>query len=176
MCEALDSNGLSALRGVWKRVFRSNDPFAWPFQPQIATGCIIYPTDGYHLTKRQFMVVREVLDQLGENGFFVSIVESEGQSFLDRGCGHWVCENPSYEEYSQLPLVLENAIYSRNGRWGILVSHEMHAVVGGSTEFMAGFAGRYDEWASDLRLLREAWSGNPNAGWLDHVIARATPL
>jgi len=172
---AVETKDLSAIRTAWEQVFCSNDPFAWPFCPQFATGRIFYPTDGYHLTKQQFLAVGEALEQTGETGFFLSIVESEGLSFLERSWGHWVCESPSYEEYCQLPLTLENVIFSREGRWGVLISHEMHAVIAGSTEFIAALAGQYREWANDLRLLREAWSGNPNAAWLELAISRATP-
>lgn len=172
----IETNDLSAIRSAWEQVFSSNNSFSWPFQSQFATGRIFYPTDGYHLTRQQFLAVVDALDQVGETGFFVSVVESEGLSFLDRSWGHWVFEGFSYQEYCQLPLALENAIYSREGRWGILISHEMHAVVAGSTEFMSALAGRYGEWAHDLRLLQEAWSGNPNAAWLELVMSRATPL
>lgn len=169
------TTNLSAIRSAWEQVFCSNDPFGWPFQPRFALGRLFYPTDGYHLTEQQFLALGEALDQTGETGFFVSVVESEGLSFLDRSWGHWVCESPSYEEYLQLPLTLENAIYSTEGRWGVLISHEMHAVIAGSTEFMAALTGQYREWASDLRLLQENWSGNRNADWLELVMGRVTP-
>lgn len=175
MSAALETTNLSAIRSAWEQVFQSNDPFTWPFQPQFATGRIFFPTDGYHLTKQQFLAVGAALEQTGETGYFLSVVESEGLSFLDRSWGHWVCESLTYEDYCQLPLTLENALYSREGHWGVLISHEMHAVIGGSTEFTAALSGQYREWASDLRLLKEAWSGNSNADWLDQVIGRTTP-
>lgn len=176
MLGALETKDLSAIRSAWEQVFCSNDPFVWPFRPRFMSGRIFYPTDGYHLTKLQFQAVGEALKQTGETGFFLSVVESEGLSFLDRGWGHWVCESPSYEEYTQMPLTLENAIYSREGRWGVLISHEMHAVIAGSAEFMAALSGQYREWSNDLRLLRQAWSGNPNAGWLELVLSRTAPV
>jgi hypothetical protein len=176
MSGTIEVKDLSVIRAAWERVFSCNNTFVWPFKPQFATGRIFYPTDGYHLTIEQFLAVGHALARVGETGFFVSIVESEGLTFLDRSFGHWVFENPTYEGYCQLPLALENAIYSREGRWGILISHEMHAVVAGSTEFMAALACQYGEWAHDLRLLQEAWSGNANAGWLELVMSRATPV
>ena len=172
---ALETTNLAAIRPAWELVFCSNDPFTWPFRPQFASGRIFYPTDGYHLTEQQFLAIGEALRQTGETGFFISIVESEKLSFLDRSWGHWVCERLSYEEYCQLPLSLETAIYSRKGRWGVLISHEMHAMIAGSAEFMAAVSGEYQEWANDLRLLQEAWSGNPNANWLERVTSRVTP-
>jgi len=170
MRRILETDDLSAIRTSWEGVFRSNDPFAWPFQPEFAVGRIFYPTDGYHLTDRQFLAVSSALNRTGETGFFVSVVESEELSFLERKWGHWACDSPSYEEYMQLPLTLENAIYSIEGRWGVLISHEMHALVAGATDFMASLNERYQRWSDDLRLLREAWAENPNAGWLEPTI------
>lgn len=171
---AVETKNLTAVRSAWAHVFRSNDPFAWPFQPQFTTGCIFYPTDGYHLTEQQFLAIGHALKQTGETGFLISVVESEGLAFLDRDWGHWVCESPSYEEYCRLPITLENAIFSREGLWGVLISHEMHAVIAGSTVFMSALAGEYRSWSEDFCLLREAWSGNPNAGWLEVITSHVT--
>lgn len=168
---AIETTDLSAIRLAWEHVFLTNDPFTWPFRQEFPVGHVFYPTDGYHLTKPQFGAIREALKQVGETGFFLSIVESEGLSFLDRRWGHWVCENLSYEDYIQLPLSLENCICSRRGDWGILVSHEMHALVAGSQEFLTAIAEQYQGWPNDLRQLREAWSGNPNASWLEPTIS-----
>ncbi|NJL27505.1 MAG: hypothetical protein HC897_06200 [Thermoanaerobaculia bacterium] len=172
----IEITDLSAIRSAWERVFHSNDPFSWPFQPEFAAGRIFFPTDGYHLTKQQFLAFADALMQAGENELFISVVESEGLSFLERSWGHWACASLSYEDYVQLPLTLENAIYSREGRWGILISHEMHALIGGSAGFMAALDDQYRRWSDDLRLLREAWAENPNASWLEPTISHAIPV
>lgn len=166
-----ETTDLSSIRTAWERVFRSNDPFDWPFQPQFPVGRIFYPTDGYHLTERQFLAVSRACRRTGESGFIVSVVESEEPSFLDREWGHWACETPSYDEYTALPLALENAIYSTEGRWGVLISHEMHALVAGATDFMASLDREYRGWSDDLHLLRQAWAENPNAGWLEPTVS-----
>lgn len=173
---AIEATDLSAIRSAWEHVFRSNDPFAWPFRPEFTVGRIFYPTDGYHLTKPQFMAIGGALRRAGERGFFLSAVESEGLSFLERSWGHWACESLSYNDYCQLPLTLENAIYSRAGNWGVLISHEMHALISGSREFMTALARQYRGWSSDLRQLREAWSESPNAGWLEPTISHTDPV
>jgi hypothetical protein len=162
---------LSAIRSAWEEVFLSNDPFSWPFRPEFSMGRVFYPTDGYHLTKRQFLALKEALEHIDVRGFFVSIVESEESSFLKRASGHWICEDLSYDEYIELPLTLENAIYSKDGNWGILISQEMHAVMSGSAEFLAALAGRYSGWSDDLRHLREAWSENANRDWLQPTLS-----
>ena len=157
---------------AWRSIFSGNDPIAWPFRQEFEYCRLFYPTDGCHLTAQQYLALTNAVQGIGEDGFFLSIVESQGQSFLNRSWGHWSCDLPSHEEYSELCLTLENALYSRNGHWGVLVSHEMHALVGGTRTFMTELGKHYRRWADDLRLLREYWSGNPNAVWLEAIIDR----
>jgi hypothetical protein len=54
---------------------------------------------------------------------------------------HWeVTITPDlYNELSTDPKwvpVMENCIYSKNGNWGVLFSHESHALIGGSEKFI----------------------------------------
>jgi len=170
--EAID---LRAIRSAWQQVFSTNDAFAWPFGEDYGGGHIFYPTDGYHLTKEQYSAVVGAAHNTGETAFFLSLVESEGLSFLDRSWGHWSCGLPSYEEYCELDIPLENALYSKDGRWGVLISHEMHAVIGGTKAFMTALDDHYQGWADDLRMLRDAWSDNANATWLEPILRRMAP-
>jgi len=75
-----------------------------------------------------------------------------------------------------LPLTLENALYSREGRWGVLISHEMHALIAGSEGFMNALTKQYPGWTNDVQLLREAWAGNPNGEWLEAIVNRAVKV
>ena len=166
---------LAAIRAAWRRVFSTNDAFSWPFRETVEIGRVFYPTDGCHLARGQYSALVDAIQSVGETGFLLSVVESEGLSFLDRDRGHWSCDLPPYEEYSALDLTLENALYSKGGHWGVLISHEMHALVGGTVDFMAALDDRYREWGDDLRMLREAWSDNPNGNWLESTLSRVTP-
>ena len=165
----------SAIRSAWHRVFTTNDAFSWPFRGAVEVGRAFYPTDGCHLTRAQYSALLSAIRGVGETGFFLSVVESEGLSFLDRDWGHWSCDLPPYEEYKALDLTLENALYSRDGHWGVLISHEMHALVGGTEAFIAAIDDHYRGWGDDLRMLREAWSGNPNGKWLKSMLSRINP-
>jgi len=166
---------LAVIRAAWRRVFSANDAFSWPFRETIEVGRVFYPSDGCHLTRGQYSALVDAIQCAGETGFLLSVVESEGLSFLDRDWGHWSCDLPSYGEYSALNLTLENALYSKDGHWGVLISHEMHALVGGTETFMTALDDRYRGWGDDLRMLREAWSDNPNSDWLESTLSRVTP-
>jgi len=175
MSRVNESHDTSAIRSSWERIFSTNNPFGWPFCAKFDFCRIFYPTQGYHLSRNQYSVVIDVLDAIGENRFLISIVESDGLSFLDRNWGHWLCTRPSFEEYLDIPLTLENALYSESGRWGVLISHEDHALIGGDESFMRALGERYVRWADDLWKLRDAWSNNPNAEWLESLIDRTRP-
>lgn len=160
------------IRSSWERVFSSNNPFAWPFQNAFSTGRVFYPTDGCHLTDVQYSALLDTLRELGETTFFLSVIESDGLSFLEKDSGHWSINMASYEDYCGLNLTLENALYSKLGHWGIIISHEMHALISGKRNFINAIDGRYKEWAGDLRMLRHAWSGSKYPTWLEPIIRR----
>lgn len=71
--------------------------------------------------------------------------------------------------------MLENAIYSRLGRLGVILSAEDHAVVGGSSEFMAAFRRFYPRWPLDMDAFASCWSEyarsrNADVTWLSAYI------
>lgn len=155
------------LRRIWDSVFTSDDPFGWPFRSNIHEPLVFHPTDGYHLSVEQYAAVLRAAKTIGDSEFIVSITEGEGD-VIERG-EHWACKCPAYSDYLGLPLVLENSVYSPTSRWGLMVSHEQHAVVGGSVTFIKIVRNVYPSWRDDLRELKETWKANPNSGWLDDL-------
>ena len=83
MSRVIATIDLPAIRSAWEAVFRSNDPFSWPFHESVEIGRMFYPTDYYHLTKKQYSAVVSAAKAIDEASFFLSIVESEGLSFLN---------------------------------------------------------------------------------------------
>ena len=158
------------LKKVWERLFTSADPFTIPFHSNILDHIIFYPTYGYHLTKQQYNALVKSSQAIGEKGFNISIIEFEG-NYIERG-EHWWCKYPSYNEYLKLPLVLENALYSPNSEWGLIVSHEDHAIVGGNIEFMSTVKRKYPQWTDDVRELIKAWKDNPYGKWVEDMISK----
>ena len=153
------------------QVFSSDDPFGCPFKERFKDRLIFYQTEGYHLSERQYSAVINGLKEMREQGFFVSTIEGQGPN-AERG-DHWWCECPAYDQYLAIPLVLENAVYSRTGRWGLLISHEDHAVVGSQNEFVEVLRRRYPQWRTDLNDLREFWSDSGDPGWIDKAVGQA---
>jgi hypothetical protein len=157
---------------MWCAVFATNDVFTWPFRPEIAAARILFPTEGYHLSMHQFNALSMAQANTGETEVLVSVIESDDLAFLRPGGVHWIGRGLTYSEYASLPLILENSLCSTTGRWGITVSHEMHAVLGGDEGFIGAFDAAHGDPAICEDFLEDAWRGNPNAGWLRTVLTR----
>jgi hypothetical protein len=158
------------LRRGWRGIFASTDPFDVPFRSDVSACMIFYPTEGYHLTEAQYAAVTGAARQAGETRFVLSVVEYAGD-FLQKG-DHWACAYPEYQAYASLPLGLENALYSERSRWGVLVSHEGHAMVGGSDDFIRRVRELYPDWQADVARLREDWRENPNGAWVEITLRK----
>ncbi len=142
------------LREAYQRVFRLRDPFTPAGQPEMPVKVVLFPTDNYHLTAEQFRALTGALLDCGEREFFISEIEVEPDPF-DTG-DHWVCEEPSFSEYTNLLIVIENALYSSSGSWGILLSHELHALLARHPSFQDAPKKRYQNWKKDQNELLES--------------------
>jgi len=159
-------------KNSFERIFISTDPFAWPFHERIKDYIFFYPTEGYALTKKQYVAIMRAAEKLEDNTFYHSVVEAEDdivneKDILDRNI-HWLCENPDYKEYfSIVTFPLECGLYSEKGNWGILISQEEHAIVGGTNSFMDELRKKYPDWKKDREELFRFWKNNPNGNWIN---------
>jgi hypothetical protein len=85
--------------------------------------------------------------------------------------GHWVVTNQNiYSDYSSLKIILDNAIYSPSGKWGVMISHEDFAVIGADITFIKRFKQCYPNWEEEklkfIRRCNDLSNQNPNLEWL----------
>lgn len=131
-------NELQVARAAFHAVFRSADAFDEPFQPTTEKRAILYPV-AYHLDQAEYASLAAASSAVGESEAFFSAIEGYRDGDFDEH-DHWRVGLHSYP-YEQLrhsgwfPL-MESAIYSTTGSWGLLISHEQHAMVGGTAAFM----------------------------------------
>lgn len=130
-------------RAAYERVFRSTDPFDAPLRPR--NRAILFPV-AFTLDREQFESLVGAARAVGDEALCVTITEGDSseQRPDDR---HWLVDFWDFTEYQGLPALgaLENAIYSPEGRWGLLISHEQHAVVGGCEAFMEALVGHWPD-------------------------------
>lgn len=170
------------LREAFYRIFKSRDPFEPTSQEAFPLRVVLYPTDVYYLTGEQFGALMGALHDCGEREFFVSMVESEpeARNWNTDENRHWVCKEPSFDEYMNIELFLENAIYSSSGSWGILISHEHHALLVCHSSFWKAFQKRYPNWEQDQIEFINNWYTNEketgcDIGWLNPFLAHLKP-
>ena len=169
------------LSQAFDHIFKTLDPFAPAAQPDVPIRRVLYPTFNYHLDANQYKAMIRALLDCGEQEFFISIVEHELKYNDPFTAGeHWICESSSYTEYTDLPLVLENALYSTNGLWGILVSHESHALLACHPSFWGVFQKHYPDWEQDQRRFVEYWQCNQKVygsdiSWLQDFLDSLMP-
>lgn len=154
---------------AWLRVFRSTDPFGWPFSDAISCGRVLFPTDGCHLSPEQFGVLAKVARSTGESTCYLAVVEGYERLGGSTEEKMYLVDLSDYEGYVSLHLTLENAIYSPSGRWGVLISHEMHGILGGDAEFVATF-NRMDPKADEQwQMFKAEWSLEKHKCWLEEI-------
>lgn len=158
---------LPKLEISFNKTFMSKDPFENAFTETIEKKILLFPTEGYHLTEDQYQALMTAVKSINETEFVLS--EIEGDCFThssDDGMykhGHWIVDtNTSYDEYQSLTLPLESAIYSRKGNWGIMISHEEHAILGGNNIFIREFKENCHDWSASLERFLVQWQRNQN--------------
>ena len=156
---SIDAATIEKMRLTYWELFNSNDPFAEVFTDKLSNRMILCPTDGYFLTEEQYMALLKTMKSLDEVSFFISEVEGESDFF--NSPSHWrICVETSYEEYCQLPVCLENAIYSESGLWGLIISHEEHALFGGNQNAIRLFKDNLPNWEHGIAQFTRKWEYN----------------
>ena len=170
------------IKGNYGEIFNSNDPFGQMFQQEVVGRLLIYPTDGTYLDELQFNALNESVKATGDSGFYISEVEAEPDPFIMSNeneiyhPAHWVCDSLiNFEDYRDLTIVLDNAMFSKQGKWGVLVSNEGHAVLGGTMEFINHFKQLYPKWVdcfNDFEKMCEYNRNNYNLDfyWYDSFV------
>ncbi|MBI1762687.1 MAG: hypothetical protein HYR56_14730 [Acidobacteria bacterium] len=165
---------IAKMREAFYASFCSRNPFEPSGNLDMPHRIILYPTYGYHLAENQFQAVVEASLACGEESFLISEVEYQPDPFVTGQ--HWVCKGLTFDEYLNLPLSVENALYSLNGEWGILVSHEDHALLVSRFSFWEHFQRKYPQWKDDHEKFIEFWRQNvreygSDVGWLKIFLA-----
>lgn len=143
----------------FRAVFSSADPFGAPFSSAMSSRAILFPV-AFILDRGQFAALFEAAAAVGEREVLLSVVEGSSSGRV-RG-PHWRVGASDYDEYCALgePGVLENALYSPSGLWGLLVSHEQHALVGGKQEFISTLEASFPKFRQGISAFLAYWREN----------------
>ena len=143
-------------RTSFARVFAGTDPSRDVFTSSIPSRRLLYPL-AYLLDEAEFLAVSLASKALGEESMLLSVVEefdgNDGEKARHWELGH------SFADYCHLPEVgvLENAIYSPQGSWGLMISSEQHALLGGNAEFVETVIRQHTKWRESEAQFRVDW-------------------
>lgn len=154
-------------------IFQSTDPFADAGRDAFPIKAVLYPTYGYHLSKSQFRALLNACAEVGEESFLISQVEGKPEAELPKDW-NWCCISPTYKKYLELPLLIENAHYSSDGTWGILMSHERHGLLVSNVDFWDAFKSKYMAWDEDYKKFERYWEGIEHKPWYEEFINSLT--
>lgn len=133
------------LEPILRQVFVNDNPFIAPLNDRVEARAIVYPCSaGYWIEPPLTDAIITAASNLGDNGCYISIFwrpQNEPWHWyipFDEFIEVYVEESEKFAEYqfSQQATFSESVIYSPRGKWGIILSHEFHGVIGGPAEFI----------------------------------------
>ena len=157
-----------------------------PFKPIINRNykmIVFYPTKGYFISEKQFKSLINTLQLIGEKTFYISEIENGKESFnLNNDVEkysfkHFIVDvELDINEYFNSQIILENAIYSTKGTWGIIISHEEHAILAADKNFMSIFKNEYTCYKNDIENFKETWINNnkeygSDISWIKNILS-----
>jgi len=170
MIRILLKSSFDRIKNSYFKVFSGNNPFEDCFSDKIKKINLLYPVDGYKLTRDQYTALIFTINNIYiDEEVVVSEIEAEsiGDIFNPNNdvskykLKHWTFDvSTTYDEYMEMDINVENAIYSSKGNWGIIISHEEHAVIGGSAIFFDIFKTKYNEFDNSIERFQVNWEYN----------------
>lgn len=174
MKEIHEKKEISNLREYINKTFKTVDPFGQSgkiYQESLTDKLILCPIYGYQLDESQYDALIKTCRRMGidkicfsevEGYDSINLTESE---LVGKYLNHYYeidlvaqAQNSFYNEYLKMELILENAIYTENGSFGVLISHEEHAVLGATKEFVDMFKLLYPQWSECRRNFEDMWN------------------
>ncbi|NJK67826.1 MAG: hypothetical protein HC941_16000 [Microcoleus sp. SU_5_3] len=139
-----------------RKIFVHDNPFKEPFSSQVIGRTIIYPCDG----ENDLLLIDSLINaavNLGDTGSYISLLPTElpTEYLSDDQPGHcYISLSEFLEGYAGTeedrligprlginPYTSDSVIYSAQGKWGLMKSHERFGLLGGSPEFIEEIRG-----------------------------------
>ncbi|MGK7874025.1 MAG: hypothetical protein AB4426_12145 [Xenococcaceae cyanobacterium] len=126
---------------ILRRVFVNDDPFEEPFSPNITGRIIIYPCYNYLETPLIDALIAAA-SSLGDTSCYLTQLwrdeKEPNHCYIPLLQLHefYCCSSGNNKLIEKIKLLSEYVIYSGQGKWGLMVSHEHHGMLGGSPEFI----------------------------------------
>jgi len=117
-----------------KRIFAELDPFGAPFTDGIRERALLFPVS-LELEPGQVGALGEAAHAVGDETIFLEVLYSDSE--------FWEFSVDVEGLYDVVDVFVETAMFSPSGTWGMIISPEDHAVLGGPPEFVRTIAARF---------------------------------
>lgn len=94
---------------------------------------LIYPAWDSPVTESQFAAVADAAATVGDRGFYIELLTLDADT---RAWRRTFEDHRAYDEFTNRVNLMENAMFSPSGKWGIVFSFDKHAVVGATPPFL----------------------------------------
>ncbi len=154
------------------RIFASDDPYEEPFLPEVGSRALLFPM-GYRHEGRELEAIRAAAASLGETACYLQLYQ-----FTEDEWPYWELELSDADPWAGIPFILENSLFSRDGRWGMLVSDENHGLAAGDETFVETLVSGLDppDLEAHALLFLAQWvelraDTGQSYGWLPVLLA-----
>ncbi|MGF6907856.1 hypothetical protein [Fusobacterium sp. PH5-44] len=132
--------------------------FPLKYDEKIYAHIIIYPTDGFYLSEKQFKSIFNVLTKNDK----ISAVYNVDIEFLKHGNRKINRkEILSYESYIDTPILFENAIYDKNNVWSISIFMDFWGIFFAEKKILMELKKNYN-YGIDLKDFEEMINKSEN--------------
>lgn len=164
------------LAPAFQSVFEYVAPFGAMFTARMEARGILYPTFP-QLALREFQALSYAGQAAGDDQVCLSLLDNiDDPDYIQ----HWLLSLENGEDYFGVDAphsVLENALYSPAGKWGIRLTLQRFGIVGGSSTFVTAL---FDQLSSSPEIHTHnflvAYKTDPyyfgnDANWLDGFLS-----
>jgi len=127
------------VRPARDRVFANLDPFGQPFTARLSDRDLLFPVS-FELEAGQLAALRGAAATVGDDSAFLLLLAGTPDE-----PHYWELPSADASPYEPFDFLLENALLSPSGQWGMLISSEDHAVIAGAPVFMQVIRERFPQ-------------------------------
>jgi hypothetical protein len=168
-----------------RAVFKNLDPFEEPFAEAIRVRALLYPVEDWNFVEAELPALQHAVRAAGDEGFYVTRLERQVEQPPDEP-EDWFFPLDDIAAYpGETSAPFETALVSPSATWGIMFSHEFHAVIGGVDVFVETlYAELNRDPEQEARKMIEHWLemyGRRTSSWIPSLMhhiygSRAAPL
>jgi hypothetical protein len=163
-----------------RKLFANDDPFDSPFIPEVMSRKIIF--DYHYLLEPPLTdAITSAGLKSGDEGCYISSLWRPGPEYGEpKKPYHWYLPWSEFELYHEGYLdniYGEHVLYSPQGKWGVMISHEHYGLLGGTVDFVEEVSRNFPELDQQVYKFLEYFHDfkanyeQATLGWIPGVLS-----